>query len=512
MASSLNMLSLILIIMSLKASIEEITVFCKKKGFVFKNSEIYGGLAGIHDYGPLGVELKRNITDDWWTTFVRSREDMVGIDGATISSSKVWEASGHLSSFTDPLVQDVKTKKYYRADHLIEDNLKIPTDGMSQEELQKIITEKGLKSPEGNALGDISSFNLMFPVSLGAKENNQNIGYLRGETAQNIFINFKNIVDTGRVKAPFGIAQIGRSYRNEISPRDFLFRQREFEIMEIEYFHHPEEKHELDNTDFLSASIRFLSAQEQEEKGTAKKMLIRELIEQNSLTELHAYWLYESYKWYISLGIKEENLRVREHVKSELSHYSSATFDIEYNFPFGWKEIFGIANRGNYDLTAHHEKSGKSMEVYDEDTKQKRICHVIEPSFGLDRAIMALIVDAYHDDKERGNIVLSLSPRISPYRVAIMPLLSNNEDLMRKARDIHNRLLSNGINSFFDKSGSIGRRYARQDEIGTPYCITVDHSSLEDDTVTIRDRDSKEQKRIESKEVEIETEWTKQRK
>ncbi|MFT4309647.1 MAG: glycine--tRNA ligase [Candidatus Woesearchaeota archaeon] len=496
--------------MSLKASIEEIAVYCKKKGFVYKNSEIYGGLAGIHDYGPLGVEMKRNIQDHWWNTFVRKREDIVGIDGATISSSKVWEASGHLSSFTDPLIMDAKTKKYYRADHLIEDALSIPTDGKSKEELLKIIQDNNLKSPEGNELGEITSFNLMFPINLGAKAESQTQAYLRGETAQNIFINYKNIIDTGRVKIPFGIAQVGRSYRNEISPRDFLYRQREFEIMEIEYFYNPNEDIDIDKG-FLDKEILLLSAKAQEEGKSHSKTTYKNMVESGLLSLLHAYWLHQSYQWYVAIGIREENMRVREHVVKELSHYSSATFDIDYNFPFGWKEIYGIADRGNYDLKAHQEKSNKSMEVYNEDTKEKVLCHVIEPSFGLDRAFITIITDAYHDDKERGNIVMSLSPEISPYYATVMPLLSNNDELVSMARKVYDDMLSLGISTYYDKSGSIGRRYARQDEIGTPYCITIDHDSLQDNSVTVRDRDSKEQKRVKINELEYEIGWKKKR-
>ncbi len=483
-------------------SIDELYTFCKKKGFVFKSSELYNGLAGFYDYGFLGVELKNNILKNWWNDFVRLRKDIIGLDGSIISKKKVWDASGHTKNFNDPLVQDLKTKKYYRADHLIEEQLKISVDGKTIEELQRIIEENNLLSPEGNPISKIKVFNLMFPVNIGAEGTV--IAFLRGETAQSIFINFKNIIDTGRVKLPFGIAQVGKAFRNEISPREFLFRQREFLQMEIEYFYNPEYEsveYELEKDEnFLEFEFYFLSSEEQilKEKNERKikKIRMKELLEQKKIKKIHAYWLYKSLKWYYKF-LKEENLRVREHLKEELSHYSSATFDIEYNFPFGFKEIFGIADRGNYDLSQHQKYSGKSLEFFDEKTGKKIVPNVIEPSFGFDRFFMALIIDSYFYEEERGNVVLKLHENISPYKIAVLPLVSNKKELLDKSFEVYYYLLKNSeFNIFFDKSGSIGRRYARQDEIGTPYCITIDFDTLNDDSVTVRFRDSKKQKRI----------------
>ena len=493
-------------------SIDELYVFCKKKGFVFRSSELYNGLSGFYDYGFLGVEMKNNILKDWWNEFVRLRKDIIGLDGSIISKKEVWDASGHTKNFNDPLVQDLKTKKYYRADHLIEDALNISVDGKTIEELQKIIDENKILSPEGNEVSKIKVFNLMFPVYIGAEGSE--VAFLRGETAQSIFINFKNIVDTGRVKLPFGIAQVGKAFRNEISPREFLFRQREFLQMEIEYFYNPE--YELDdnfyeNNVFLDFEINFLSKEKQKNKEKNKekerqkknennadyeRVKIKTLLEEKRLKKIHAFWLYKSLKWYLKF-LKEENIRVREHLDEELSHYSSATFDIEYKFPFGFKEIFGIADRGNFDLSQHQKHSGKKLEILDDKTQKKVLPSVIEPSFGFDRFFMAVMLDSYYYDKERGNVVLKLKNNISPYKVAVLPLVSNKKELLDKSLEVYDFILKNSdFNVFFDKSGSIGRRYARQDEIGTPYCITIDFDTLNDDTVTIRDRDTKEQKRV----------------
>ena len=488
-------------------TVEALATFCKKKGFVFKSSEIYGGLAGVHDYGFLGVELKRAVMDSWWRRFVTGREDIVGLDGAILSSAKIWEASGHTQSFNDPLVTDRKTGKTYRADHLIEDALGIPTDGKSVEELASLIREHKLTSPEGNELSDITTFNLMFPVQMGSRDGSASLAYLRGEIAQIIFANFRNVLDTGRVKLPFGIAQMGKAFRNEISPREFLYRQREFEILEIEYFYAPGK--EIDYTDmpehaFRERTIRFLSKKHQDTQAAAESVRIGSLIEAGTLNEVHAYWLAESIAWFESLGLTSEKLRVREHLHDELSHYSRATFDIEYEFPFGYKEIFGIADRTDYDLRAHQERTGKSMEVFDDEQKEKILPHVIEPSFGLDRTLLALLFDAYDPGTERGNIVLRLTTSIAPIQVAILPLKSNEPELVRIARAIHRELLDAGIRSYYDKSGSIGRRYARQDEIGTPYAITIDHQTLEDGTVTLRDRNTTHQNRLKREELENE--------
>ena len=474
-------------------SVEELATFAKRKGFVYRNSDIYGGLAGVYDYGWLGVEMRRRIINAWWDTFVTRRKDMIGIDGATISARKVWEASGHTTSFTDPIVQDLVTKKYYRADHLIEDALGIPTDGLSLEELDRLIREHELKSPEGNPLGRVSTFNLMFPLTLGAMQAEPN-AYLRGETAQIIFINFKNILDTGRVKLPFGIAQVGRAYRNEISPRDWLFRQREFTQMEIEYFYNPKEEFPLFTRDHAERELPFLSAKAQEAGKPVEKVRIGRLVEEGVLNPVHAYWLIQAWDWFVSLGIREEKLRVREHTREELSHYSRATVDIEYEYPFGFKELFGLADRGSYDLEQHSKASGVSMHVT-LPTGEKIIPSVIEPSFGFDRLFMSLLAEAVHED-EKGNTILRFKPHIAPYEAAVFPLLSNKPELVEKATAVFHQLLDEGFTVFYDQSGSIGRRYARQDEAGTPYCLTIDFQTLEDDTITIRDRDTKAQERI----------------
>jgi len=403
---------------------------------------------------------------------------------------------------------DVKTKKFYRADHLIEDALNIATDAKTWDEMQKIIIDNGLKSPEGNDISEITSFNMMFPVTLGASRDSSATAYLRGETAQNIFVDYKNVIDTARVKLPFGIAQIGRAYRNEISPRDFLFRLRELEMMEIEYFYNPENEaafEELSSwNEFDKREIMLLTKEEQgrgDDKMNATPVTIAEMISKGLLKKIHAYWLVKSLEFYESLGLRKEKLRVREHTKDELSHYSSATFDIDYEFPFGFKEIYGIADRGNYDLSQHEKHSRQKMAFHDDATNTKVVPHVIEPSFGVDRLFMALLIDAYEDDLERGNIALHLKGSIAPVYTAVMPLVSNNEDIVRISKETFDMLIEKGKNIFYDKSGSIGRRYARQDEIGTPYCITIDHQSIEDNTVTIRDRDTKEQKRVAIKQL-----------
>ena len=475
-------------------SIEDLASFCKKKGFVYPSQEIYGGMSGSFDFGPLGTELKNNIKKEWWKTFVQSREDMYGIDGSLISSSKVWEASGHLSNFADFLTKCDKCGKDHRADHLIEDKLKISVDGLPADSLNKLIKDNDIKCPlcKGN-LKEIKSFNLMFPLSVGADSKTDTKAYLRGETAQMIFVAFKNVADSSRVKLPFGIAQSGKAFRNEISPRDFLFRVREFEQMEIEYFIHPSEKKcPLLNKEHTDIEFLFLSAESQDKKGKEEKLTVSALLKGKKLGEWHAYWLSESYLWYTNLGIDPKNLRIREHVKSELSHYSSATFDIEYKFPFGWKEIHGNANRGQFDLTQHHKASGKSQELFDEESKEKVIPRVIEPSFGVERAFLAFLYDSYNDDKERGNIVLKLSPKLAPTEVAVFPLVNK---LHEKAREVFSKLNDEFVTTY-DKSGSIGRRYARADESGIPYCITIDFDTENDHCVTLRDRNSTKQKRV----------------
>jgi glycyl-tRNA synthetase len=480
-------------------SIDELSIFCKKKGFVFPSSEIYGGMAGFFDYGPLGVELKNNIKNNWWKKFVQDRNDVFGIDGSLISMGKIWEASGHLSSFADLLVQCKKCHKNQRADQLVEDKLRISVDGLPSESVNKLIKDNNLKCPECKGdFEDIKSFNLMFPVQIGADVTKDSTAYLRGETAQMIFVAFKNVAESSRVKLPFGIAQIGKAFRNEIAPRNFLFRQREFEQMELEYFIKPDEKKcSLLSKRQLELEFHFYSDADQENNREHKKVTMEELIKEHVLTEWHAYWLAESYLWFVENGIKHDHLRIRQHVKKELSHYSSGTFDVEYKFPFGWKEIHGNANRGQFDLSQHMKFSKQSMELFDEESKSKILPAVIEPSFGVDRAFLTVIYDAYHDDKERGNVVLKLSPKLAPIKVGVFPLVNKLED---KAKEVYESL-KEGFTCMYDRSGSIGRRYARADEIGIPFCVTVDFDTLEDHAVTVRDRDNTKQERVKINEL-----------
>lgn len=475
-------------------TIDEMAVFCKKKGFVFPSAEIYGGMAGFYDFGPLGVELKNNIKKQWWSSFVQNRYDVFGIDGTLISSQKIWEASGHLAGFADILTQCKKCRKNHRADHLIEDRLKINVEGLPADSINKLIRDNALKCPECKGdLSEVKSFNLMFPVQIGADVTKDSTAYLRGETAQIIFAAFRNVSESSRVKLPFGIAQIGKAFRNEIAPRNFLFRQREFEQMELEYFIKPDEKKcALLNKRHLDIEFYFFSEVHQEENKEHQKTKMSHLVKEKLIGEWHAYWLAESFLWFTELGVNPDNLRIRQHTKKELSHYSSGTFDIEYNFPFGWKEIHGDADRGQFDLGEHQKFSGKSMELFDEESKQKMLPAVIEPSFGVDRAFLTFLYDAYSDDKERGNIVLKLDKRLVPIQIGVFPLVNKLEE---QALEI-SLMLKRDFVSTYDRSGSIGRRYARADEQGIPYCITVDFEALENKSVTIRDRDTTKQIRV----------------
>lgn len=474
-------------------TIEDMALFCKKKGFIFPNSEIYNGMSGFFDYGPLGIEVKNSIKQSWWKRFVQDREDVVGIDGTIISNPNVWVASGHVGCFADIMVECTKCRNRVRGDQIIEDTLKINADGLKAEDIDKLIEENSIKCPKCRSdFGKSGSFNLMFQTFVGPKQDKESIAYLRPETAQLIFTDFKLVSETSRVKLPFGIAQIGKAFRNEISPRDFLFRTREFEQMEIEFFIHPNEKRCSILKDKMFR-FNILTEEDQKKNNPHKEMTVAEMLKANLMSQWHAYWLKETYRWFLDLGIKPENLRLREHLKDELAHYSSACFDIEYKFPFGWKEIHGCADRGDFDLKQHKEHSKSNIEMFDEGTKSKVLPFVIEPSQGVDRALLAFMFDAYDDDKERGNIVLKLSPKISPVKVAVFPLV-NKDNLPKLARKICDALKREVIVAY-DQSGSVGRRYARNDEIGTPYCITVDFDSLKDKTVTIRDRDSTRQVR-----------------
>lgn len=459
-------------------SIEDMATFCKKKGFVYPNSEIYGGMSGFWDYGPLGVELKKNIKDDWWKFHVQSRDDIVGIDGTIITHPKVWVASGHVENFNDVYVKCKKCKKPNKLD---------------KNEVGKVKCDCG---GDYEVIGDL---NLMFKTNVGPVEGNT--AYLRPETAQQMFINFKQVVETSRLKLPFGIAQIGRAFRNEISPRDFLFRCREFEQMEIEYFIHPKDTNNCPYImEVLNHKITVYSA-DMQDKGEkeGKEMSIKQALHKKIIkTQWHAYWLAIEHKWFISLGAKPKNFRIRQHVADEKSHYALDTWDLEYKFPFGWKELQGMANRTDFDLKQHIKHSKTDLSLYDEESKEKVIPHVVaEPSQGVDRAFLVFMFDAYDDDKKRGNIVLYLDPWLAPVKVGIFSLVNK---LNEKASDVYS-LIKKDFVCQFDKSGSIGRRYARADEIGIPYCITVDFDSLKKEDVTIRERDTTQQKRVKIKDL-----------
>jgi glycyl-tRNA synthetase len=445
--------------MAQTVTMDKIVAFCKRRGFVYQSSEIYGGIRSSYDYGPLGVEMKRNIKEEWWRRMVHMREDMVGLDSAIIMHPKVWEASGHTATFNDMLVESRTSKRRYRADHLIEDATGIDAEGLSPEELTRIIQEDDrVKDPVdgGRDFASVRPFNLMFETYMGPVKTPENLAYLRPETAQGIFVNFKNVLQTSRVKVPFGIAQQGKSFRNEITPGNFIFRTREFEQMEMEFFVEP---------------------------GTDE--------------EWHEYWIEERFNWYLNLGLKAENLRRYEHPQEKLSHYAKRTVDIEYDYAsVGWSELEGIANRTDYDLKQHAEYSGENLEYFDQATNNRYVPYVIEPAVGPDRIMLAFLVDAYTEEEVNGEArtVLKLHPRIAPTKAAVFPL-SKKEPVSTIARELYDDLKGD-YRLFYDDSGSIGRRYRRQDEAGTPFCVTVDFDTIDDKKVTIRDRDTLEQERV----------------
>jgi len=438
---------------------EKIVSLCKRRGFIFPSSEIYGGLANTWDFGPLGVEMKNNVKKAWWKKIVLERKNIIGLDSAIIMNSKVWEASGHVTGFADPLVECKSCHTRFRVDDLMKGKYGEVTmkDGYPHCPLC------------GGELTEEKKFNLMFKTFFGPVEDKTHLVYLRPETAQGIFINFKQIATTSRQKIPFGIAQIGKAFRNEITPGNFIFRTREFEQMELEYFVKPKED---------------------------KKW--------------YEYWQKERIKWYEDLDLKKTNLRLREHAKKELAHYAKNCVDIEYQFPFsnedGWGELEGIANRTDYDLKNHLEHSGKDLKYFDEETKENYLPYVIEPSAGVERSLLAFLLNAYQeeqDEKGEKRIVLKLHSQLAPIKLAIFPLLKNNKDLKNLAQEIYQKLkLKLNFPIDYDEVGSIGRRYRRQDEIGTPWGVTVDHQSLEDKTVTIRERDTMKQERIKIEEIE----------
>jgi glycyl-tRNA synthetase len=449
--------------MSKETSLEDIISLCKRRGFIYQGSDIYGGLSGTWDYGPLGLMVKDQVKRIWWERFVDNRSDMYGVDAAILMNPKVWIASGHVGGFADPLVEDLKTKKRYRADHVLE-AAGFNVSGKSLAEMDAMIKENKVKSVDGNDFGEVRQFNMMFKSNIGAIESDDNVVYLRPETAQGMFVNFKNIQDTFHPKLPFGMAQIGKAFRNEIAPRDFVFRVREFEQMEIEYFTNPK------NAD-----------------------------------EAFSHFQKEIKEFILDIGLDKDKLHELEIGDEDRAHYSSRTIDFEYDFPIGRKELFGLANRTDFDLKAHSEGSKVDLSYFDEEMKERFIPHCIEPSFGLDRTILAILSTAYHTDMmgDEERIVLKLNPAVAPYRVAVLPLVKNKEELMNKAKEVYEMVKciakKNGIAQskiVFDETQSIGKRYRRQDEIGTPVCLTVDFDTLEKGTVTLRDRDSGEQKTV----------------
>ncbi|MBU2523563.1 MAG: glycine--tRNA ligase [Nanoarchaeota archaeon] len=462
-----------------KVTIEDLYTFCKKEGFIFRSSEIYGGLSGFWDFGPLGIELFNNIKKNWWDYFVHGKENIVGMEGSIISHPRTWKASGHVANFNvnDYLVICKKCKKSNKVD---------------KPELKKVKCECG-----GDYDWDKARIvEQMFKTKVGT---DQIEAYLRGETAQAMFMNFKLIQQTSRKSLPFGIAQIGRCFRNEIAPRDFLFRCREFHIGEFEFFINPEEKKcPLLDKKHLDVKFKFLDAETQVDgKDNLKDSTIGKILKEERLEEWHAYWLAEQILWIKSIGLEE--IKIREHMKSELSHYSSATFDIDYEFPFGSKEIAGNANRGQFDLTNHQRESNNSMDVFDEKYKNRAIPKVIEPTFGMERVFLAILTKAYQFDEKRNNIVLKIPPKLAPVKASVFPIVKKPE-YEKIAREIVSELRKE-YNVSYDISGSIGRRYSRNDEIGTIVCITVDEQSPKDGTVTARDRDTTEQVRIKIKDL-----------
>jgi len=423
-------------------ALDEVVALCKRRGFIFPSSEIYGGVGSTYDYGHYGVLLKNNVKAEWWRAMLQDRDDIVALDSAIIQHPRVWEASGHLAGFTDPMVDCRTCKLRFRADQL--EDASCP---------QKPSKRPG-EGPECD-LTDAREFNLMFETNVGPVRDSASVAYLRPETAQGIFINFKNVLQFARKRPPFGIAQIGKSFRNEITPGNFIFRTREFEQMEMEFFCPPAEAERW-----------------------------------------HEHWMNERLRWYTELGIRPDHLTLREHESDELSHYSSATSDVEYLFPMGWSELEGIANRGDFDLSQHSEYSNEKLEYFDQQANERYTPYVIEPAAGVDRAMLAFLVDAYATEEVEGRqrTVLRLHPRLAPVKVAVLPLVSKDGQPER-AREIFDSLRRR-LPAEFDEGGSIGKRYRRQDEIGTPWGVTIDHQTLEDATVTLRERDSLEQTRV----------------
>jgi glycyl-tRNA synthetase len=465
-------------ILPTEISVEDMAIFCKRKGFVYQSAEIYGGFAGFWDFGHLGTELKNNIKKEWWKFHVWQRKDITGIDGSIITHPLVWKASGHVDSFSDIFVLCKKCKKPEKIDKKDLGKVKCPKCGGDFD------------------FENAKEFKLMFKTNVGEKDE----AYLRPETAQLIFTNFKFVYENARMKLPFGIAQIGKAFRNEIAPRDFLFRCREFEQMEIEYFIFPDTKCVYEIPD---VEVFVFSSDNQEKNEPPRKMKILDALKKGIIKkDWHAYWLAIESLWFINLGANPDNFRIRQHKKDELAHYSSDCWDLEYKFPFGWKELEGIADRRDYDLSQHQKFSKKDLTIFDEDSKKKILPHVIcEPSLGVERAFLVFMFDSYYYDDKRENVVLKLNPKIAPIKAAIFPIVKK-EEFEKLCKNIFD-VLKNDFNVIYDESGSIGRRYARNDEIGTPYCITIDEESLKNKDATIRERDTKRQIRVKISELRI---------
>lgn len=438
------------------AKLDEIVSLCKRRGFIYPGSDVYGGLSGTWDYGPLGTALKRNVMQLWWKMFVEDRGDMYGVDAAILMNQKVWQASGHVDTFTDPLCEDTVNHRRYRTDHILKDN-GISAEGMTLEQMDAQIVEHAIKSPDGNPLGPSQTFNMMFKTSVGPVADEKSVSYLRPETAQGIFTNFKNVVDSFYPDMPFGIAQQGKAFRNEISPRDFVFRSREFEQMEIEYF---------------------VSADQWETQF------------EHWRTQWHAY--------FTTLGLPESSIHELEVPENDRAHYSKRTVDFEFDYPIGKEELAGLAYRTDFDLGNIERVSGKRMEYRPKDGSPAFMPHVIEPTIGVERAVMAVLTAAYTEDEVNGEkrIYLRLPKHLAPIRVAVSPLLKNKPELVEKAREVFALVKQAYGAVVWDYNGNIGKRYRRQDEIGTPYCVVIDFDTLEDQSVTVRDRDTTEQRRV----------------
>ena len=440
---------------------EQIISLAKRRGFIYPGSDVYGGLSGTWDFGPLGVTLKRNIMQLWWKMFVEERDDMHGVDAAILMNQKVWKASGHVDTFTDPLVEDLKTNQRFRADHLLKD-AGYDVEGLSLEDLTKLIKDNDVKSPNGNDLSEVRTFNMMFKTNVGPVDDESSISYLRPETAQGIFTNYKNVMDSFYPDLPFGLAQQGKAFRNEISPRDFIFRSREFEQMEIEYF-----------------------------------------VDPAKWEEAFEHWRQQVWKWTQALGLPDDNVHELEVDEKDRAHYSKRTIDFEFDFPIGKEELLGLAYRTDFDLMNIQNATGRNMDYTIKGTNTKFVPHVIEPSFGVERALMAVLTAAYTEDEVNGETrtFLKLPTHLAPIKYAVSPLVRNKPEIVAKAREVYDALRKKHGAVVWDDNGNVGKRYRRQDEIGTPYCVVIDFETLDDNSVTVRDRDTTEQHRVSIEEL-----------